>query len=139
MQKAILLGLVAMSALTCEAQKSKVPYWLDPAMNRVGVQAPRSDFFAFESIDAAQHGDKKQSSRYMSLEGKWKFYFVKNHNEAPKRPGRDPHQRRGIYRNHRQRGHQLLRRERHGSAVEDRRPGPPAEAGVYGKGRKGLL
>lgn len=84
MQKAILLGLVAMSALTCEAQKSKVPYWLDPAMNRVGVQAPRSDFFAFESIDAAQHGDKKQSSRYMSLEGKWKFHFVKNHNEAPK-------------------------------------------------------
>ncbi len=84
MQTQLILTLLAAGTLTCAAQKSKsVPYWLDPAQNRVGVEAPHSDFFAFESVNAAQKNDKTQSNRYLSLEGKWKFNFVKNHSEAP--------------------------------------------------------
>ena len=83
MQRTTLLTLAAASILACYAQKTKTPYWLDPSMNRVGVESPRSNFFAFETVSKAQTGDKKQSTRYLSLEGKWKFNFVKNHNEAP--------------------------------------------------------
>lgn len=84
MKKSLLLSIAAAGFLTCNAQESKTPYWLDLSVNRVNTMEPRSDFFAYESIDAAQKGDKKQSSRYLSLEGKWKFKFVKDHNLAPK-------------------------------------------------------
>ena len=50
-------------------------------MNR---EARRADFFAFESADKAQANDKSQSKRYLSMEGKWRFNFVKDHNLAPK-------------------------------------------------------
>lgn len=82
-KKVVLLSLVTAGVLACSAQKAKTPYWLDPAMNRVGTVAPHSDYFAFETVRAAQEGDKTKSSRYLSLEGKWKFSFAKNHNEAP--------------------------------------------------------
>lgn len=82
-KKVVLLSLVTAGVLACSAQKAKTPYWLDPAMNRVGTVAPHSDYFAFETVKAAQEGDKTKSSRYLSLEGKWKFSFAKNHNEAP--------------------------------------------------------
>lgn len=83
MKKSIVLSLAA-GFLMCNAQESKPPYWLDLSVNRVNTMKPRSDFFAYETIDAAKKGDKQQSNRYLSLEGKWKFNFVKNHNEAPK-------------------------------------------------------
>lgn len=66
------------------AQKASTPYWLDPSMNRVGTESPRSDFFAFETTGLAQKSDKKQSERYLSLEGKWKFNFTNDHQNAPK-------------------------------------------------------
>ena len=83
MLKPIVLSLASMCMLTAGAQV-KEKYWLDPAMNRVNTEAPRSDFFAFESVAEAQKADKKASSRYLSLEGKWKFNFVKDHQNAPK-------------------------------------------------------
>lgn len=82
-KKVVLLSLVTAGVLACSAQKAKTPYWLDPAMNRVGTVAPHADYFAFETVKAAQEGDKTKSSRYLSLEGKWKFSFAKNHNDAP--------------------------------------------------------
>lgn len=84
MQKSIILSLAFAGIVSCNAQKAATPYWLDPAVNRVGTEAPRSDFFAFETIESAQRADKKQSARYLSLEGKWRFNFVKDHNDAPK-------------------------------------------------------
>ena len=85
MNKTLSLAIIATAGfITCQAQNSKTPYWLDPSVNRVNTVAPHSDFFAFENIQVAQTGDKAQSSRYLSLEGKWKFFFTKNHNDAPK-------------------------------------------------------
>ena len=59
------------------------PYWLDPSVNRVNTEAHRSSFFPFESKELAKADDKSQSARYLSMEGQWKFKFVKNHNDAP--------------------------------------------------------
>lgn len=83
MQKTLLLTLAAISFLSCNAQKAQKPYWLDPAANRIGTEAPRSDFFAYETVKGATNANKKLSERYLSLEGNWKFNFVKNHQDAP--------------------------------------------------------
>ncbi len=58
--------------------------WLNPEVNRVNTEKSRSSFFAYESAQLARMGKKCESSRYMSLEGKWKFFFVKDHDKAPK-------------------------------------------------------
>lgn len=83
MRKTVLLTMAAASIMACYAQKSHTPYWLDPAANRIGTEVPRSDFFAYESANLAATGNKQTSARYLSLEGKWKFKFAKNHNDAP--------------------------------------------------------
>ena len=62
----------------------KTPVWKDPAVNQVNREARRAAFFAFEDADKARVNDKTKSSRYLSMEGKWRFNFVKDHNLAPK-------------------------------------------------------
>ena len=64
------------------AQNAK-EYWLNPEVNRVNCEAPRSSFFAYESPELAMNADKTASSRYLSLEGMWKFKFVKDHQDRP--------------------------------------------------------
>ena len=83
MKKQILvLCVAALSQLSVHAQNQKEP-WLNPNITRVNTEAPRSSFFAYESAELAVRNDKKASQRYLSLEGMWRFNFVKNHNEAP--------------------------------------------------------
>ena len=60
------------------------PVWLNPEVNQVNREARRADFFAFEDAEKAKAGDKTKSGRYLSMEGKWRFNFVKDHNLAPK-------------------------------------------------------
>ena len=79
------LFVATMSQLTpfaASAQNQKEP-WLNPNITRVNTELPRATFFAYESADKAARADKTKSERYLSLEGKWRFNFVKNHNEAP--------------------------------------------------------
>ncbi len=82
MLKQILLSVALAGTLSAHAQKKE--YWLDPNANRVNTETSRASFFAFESKALAKQSDKTQSQRYMSLEGKWKFHFVKDHDKAPK-------------------------------------------------------
>ena len=71
-----------MAAVAAHAQKT--PVWKDPAVNQVNRETRRAAFFAFEDADKAKVNDKTKSARYLSMEGKWKFCFVKDHNLAPK-------------------------------------------------------
>ena len=75
---------MCVATLTTYAQKKATPEWKDPAVNQVNREARRAAFFAFEDADKAKVNDKTKSSRYLSMEGKWKFNFVKDHNLAPK-------------------------------------------------------
>lgn len=86
MKKIILKSLLVLGLLpfVANAQNETKPYWLDQSKNRINTEEPRSDFFAFEDADKALNGDKKSSSRYISLEGTWKFNFVNDHQDAPK-------------------------------------------------------
>lgn len=57
--------------------------WNDPLVNNINRNEPVSDFFGYESKELSDGNDKTQSARYMSIEGKWKFNWVKNANERP--------------------------------------------------------
>lgn len=84
LKKFLLAAMLTASFPAMAAPQRQVkPYWLDPNVNNVGTEAPRASFFAFESEKLAQKGDKARSDRYLSMEGQWKFNFVKNHQDAP--------------------------------------------------------
>ena len=59
------------------------PEWLNPQVNQQNREARRANFFAYETETLAKAGDKQASARYLSLEGMWRFRFVKNHQDAP--------------------------------------------------------
>ena len=80
--KKLLIAMACMAAMPTLAAE-KTPEWKNPAVNQVNREARRAAFFAFESADKAQAGDKTKSGRYLSMEGKWKFNFVKDHDKAP--------------------------------------------------------
>ncbi|WP_027455899.1 glycoside hydrolase family 2 TIM barrel-domain containing protein [Xylanibacter brevis] len=84
MLKQIVMSMVCMTAIGSHAAKVKSPVWMDPQVNQVNREARRAAFFAFESTELARQNDKSKSSRYLSMEGKWRFNFVKDHNQAPK-------------------------------------------------------
>ncbi len=64
------------------ASAQKVPVWKDAGVNQQNREPRRAHFFGFESEDKAK-GEKEASERFLSMEGKWKFNFVKNHQDAP--------------------------------------------------------
>ena len=83
MKRTFLLLLATMASLpVLHAQNQKEP-WLNPNITRVNTEQPRASFFAYENADKAAKGNKAASERYLSLEGKWRFHFAQNHNEAP--------------------------------------------------------
>lgn len=85
MRKTLFTAAVALllSAGNAVAKGDGNARWMDPGVNRVNALAPRASFFAFESEDLASVGDKSLSRRYLSLEGMWRFLFVKDHDKAP--------------------------------------------------------
>lgn len=83
MLKKLSLALFCALPLGGDAQNQE-ERWLNPLVNRVHCEAPRSPFFAYESEELADFGDKTKSSRYYSLEGMWKFKFVPHHNLRPR-------------------------------------------------------
>ena len=75
-------ALMALTLAPAQAQDQKEP-WLNPNTTRVNTEKPRASFCAFENAEKAAKGNKSASDRYLSLEGKWRFNFSLNHNEAP--------------------------------------------------------
>ena len=74
---------MAALALSNAQAADNAPEWRNPAVNQQNREARRANFFAFESEPLARVGDKTASSRYLSMEGTWRFCFVKNHQDAP--------------------------------------------------------
>ena len=84
MLKQLLLSVACMTAIGAQAAKNHEPVWKDPLVNQVNREPRRANFFAFENADKAKANDKTKSGRFLSMEGKWRFNFVKDHNLAPK-------------------------------------------------------
>ncbi len=82
MLRKFLLMLTVVTSATIGAADRK-PVWQDPAVNQVNREARHAHFFAFEDAEKATADDKTQSTRYLSMEGTWRFNFVKDHDKAP--------------------------------------------------------
>jgi beta-galactosidase len=80
MRKQILLSCFALFALTAAAQKNE---WQDPAVNAVNRAPMHTDHFAYESPEAAAKGDPASSANYMTLNGLWKFNWVRDADRRP--------------------------------------------------------
>ena len=69
--------------MAADGTAAEVPEWKNPAVNQQHREARRANFFAYETEQAARAGEKSRSERYLSMEGMWRFHFVKNHQDAP--------------------------------------------------------
>ncbi len=78
MKKQLITGLFAALAVSGSAQSFKE--WQVNAVNRAPMHA---NYFAYESADAAAKENMKQSSNYMTMNGLWKFFWVKDADARP--------------------------------------------------------
>ena len=69
---------------TATVTADNAPEWRNPQVNQQNREPRHANFFAFENEELAKAGQKAASSRYLSMEGMWRFQFVKNHQDAPK-------------------------------------------------------
>ena len=74
------LAMLSMSSGALAQSESR---WQNVNINQQNREPRRANFFAFENLDKAQSFDKKKSANYLSMEGMWKFNFVKDHNKRP--------------------------------------------------------
>ncbi len=58
--------------------------WENPSIIERNKVEGHVDFLPYESIESARSGDPEQSTYYQSLNGTWKFNFVKKPSERPK-------------------------------------------------------
>ena len=82
---AILPGLMAGVAIIMphQSEAANPQPWETPAVNHINCEAPRAEYFAYETPELALLSDKYRSSRFMSLDGKWKFKFVEHLYQRP--------------------------------------------------------
>lgn len=73
-------ALLSMSSGALAQSESR---WQNVNINQQNREPRRANFFAFENLEKAQSFDKKKSANYLSMEGMWKFNFVKDHNKRP--------------------------------------------------------
>ena len=71
-KKLIFAAMITGSSLGAAAA---TPEWLDPQVNSINRYPMHTDYFAFESVEAAS-ANKANSANFLSLDGKWKFRWV---------------------------------------------------------------
>lgn len=74
------LAMLSMSSGALAQSESR---WQNVNINQQNREPRRANFFVFENLEKAQSFDKKKSANYLSMEGMWKFNFVKDHNKRP--------------------------------------------------------
>jgi len=57
--------------------------WKDPKINEVNRAPMHASFFAYESESMASKGVKENSANFLTLNGTWNFFWVKNSDERP--------------------------------------------------------
>ena len=80
MKLSLIACALLLSAGSLFAQRSE---WQDPKVNQVNRAPMHTNYFAYETEDAALKGVKEKSSNYMSLNGTWKFNWVRNADARP--------------------------------------------------------
>ena len=81
MKRILAFGAMALTFAAASAQTFNE--WRDPNVNAVNRAEMHTNYFAYESAEAAQRGDKTLSDNFMSLNGTWKFNWVRNSDARP--------------------------------------------------------
>ena len=78
-QKFLICAAVLLST-TVFAQKNE---WKNPEINQVNRAPMHTNYFAFENEELAKDGIKEKSENFLSLNGPWKFFWVKDSDARP--------------------------------------------------------
>ena len=81
MKKQLITGFLGMLALTASAQTFQE--WRNPEINAVNRAPMHANYFAYESAETAGKGLKENSANFLSLNGTWKFNWVKDADMRP--------------------------------------------------------
>ena len=81
MRKYLSIGLAALLSLSANAQT--FTEWHDAGVNAVNRAPMHTDYFAYESPELAARGERESSAYYMSLNGLWKFNWVRHADARP--------------------------------------------------------
>ena len=81
MKKQLITGVLGMLALTASAQTFQE--WRNPEINAVNRAPMHTNYFAYESAETAGKGLKENSANFLSLNGTWKFNWVKDADMRP--------------------------------------------------------
>ena len=81
MKKYVFLGLAGCALLSANAQTFKE--WQDESVNEVNRAPMHARFFAYENAEKATSDIKENSKNFMSMNGSWKFFWVKNADQRP--------------------------------------------------------
>ena len=82
MKKQLLSCCLAALGLTA-IQAQSFNEWKDPEVNSVNRSAMHTNYFAFASADEAKAGIKENSTNFMTLNGLWKFNWVRHADARP--------------------------------------------------------
>lgn len=81
MKRFLLSAALAAMAFSISAQT--FDEWRNPQVNEVNRAPMHSSYFAYESFERAEEFSKSNSSNYLSLNGKWKFFWTKDSDTRP--------------------------------------------------------
>lgn len=76
----VFLSVCVVLSMTTFARSKE---WQDPEVNGINRAPMRAAYFAYPTAEAAQAGVKEKAANFMSLNGMWKFNWVRNETERP--------------------------------------------------------
>ena len=80
MRKQLFIGLFTLLTTAVVAQTNE---WKNPEVNAVNRAPMHTNYFAYENKNTAIDGTKENSSNFMTLNGLWKFNWVKDADSRP--------------------------------------------------------
>lgn len=80
-----LLFYTLLSCISCSGINAQTfTEYKDASVNEINRLEMRTDYFAYENDDVANTYDRSQSANYLSMNGKWKFFWCRNADQRPK-------------------------------------------------------
>lgn len=83
--KKTIITFCATLCLSAAASAQSFQEWQDPELNAINRLPMHTAYFAYESEEAAARNCKEASANYQSLNGRWKFNWVRHADERPTR------------------------------------------------------
>lgn len=82
MKKRLLFSLTAYLCVSCVFAQ-KFTEWKDPLVNEINRMPMHSSYFAYENRQLAEVNNRNSSSNFLSLNGMWRFQWVRHLPERP--------------------------------------------------------